>query len=106
MRVTKLNERKSEYGLHSPPVSNGPLLGPDACHAFLGLNPKQSHAMNSKKSKAVRKSNPSTFAANLVLAGLVLGVPLGTKLILETARAASSQPIIATQPMAVPRHAH
>src|SRR2546425_12727011 len=61
------------------------------------------------------KKNPNTTArparnasvwSNLLLTVLVFGVPLAVKLILQNARAASSEQIKATQPMIVPRQGH
>src|SRR6059058_5706790 len=60
--------------------------------------------MNSQDPNSVPNSNRSNFKANLVLALLVLGVPLGTRLILQNAGAAASPQIVTTQPLAVPRH--
>ena len=54
-------------------------------------------------------SRPARRAAlwsNLFLAVLVFGVPLGVKLILESARAASSEQIKTTESMVVPRAGH
>src|SRR5438876_1275057 len=53
-----------------------------------------------------RKSTYPNLKANLLMTMLVLGVPIGTKLILLNARAATSQQVLATDPMGVPRHDH
>src|SRR5439155_22180416 len=58
------------------------------------------------KSNLTGKSIPSNFKANLLMVLLVLGVPIGTKLILLNARAATSQQVLATDPMRVARHDH
>src|SRR5439155_14184199 len=46
------------------------------------------------------------FWPNLFLTLLVAGVPLGIKLVLQNARAATSQQVEATEPMVVPRRGH
>src|SRR5438445_2068560 len=53
-----------------------------------------------------RKSTYPNLKANLLMTLLVLGVPIGTKLILLNARAATSQQVLATDPMGVARHDH
>src|SRR5262245_52763162 len=62
--------------------------------------------MHSTHTKPVRQPNTPNFKANLLLAALVFGVPVGAKLVLQSARAASSQQTAVTQPMSVPRHDH
>src|SRR5947209_4519411 len=62
--------------------------------------------MNLKQPNPVGDPAPSNFKANLVLALLVFGVPVGAKLVLQSARAASSEQIVSTQPLVVPRHGH
>src|SRR5438094_8991233 len=59
--------------------------------------------MNSHPS---RKSTYPNLKANIVMTLLVLGVPLGTKLILSSASAATSKQVEATGPMQAPRHGH
>src|ERR1043165_7771834 len=56
--------------------------------------------------RSAAKSTYPNLKANLVMTLLVVGVPLVTKLILQTARAASSEQIKSTQPMVVPRSGH
>ena len=58
------------------------------------------------KSYPSRKPAYPNFKANLVMTLLVLGVPLGTKLILSSASAATSKQVEATGPMQAPRHGH
>src|SRR5439155_26800054 len=58
------------------------------------------------KSNLTGKSIPSNFKANLLMVLLVLGVPIGTKLILLNVRAATSQQVLATDAMSVARHDH
>src|SRR5437867_4181444 len=53
-----------------------------------------------------RKSTRPNFKANLLMTLLVIGVPIGTKLILLNARAASSEQIKITESMVVPRYGH
>src|SRR5205814_3898821 len=53
-----------------------------------------------------RKSTYPNLKANLLMTLLVIGVPIGTKLILLNARAATSQQVQATDPLGVPRHDH
>src|SRR5438876_8750080 len=53
-----------------------------------------------------RKSTYPNLKANLLMTLLVLGVPIGTKLILLNARAATSQQVQATDPLSVPRREH
>src|SRR5213594_2398518 len=60
--------------------------------------------------KPGKSSNPkSTYPnlkANLLMTLLVLGVPISTKLIMQNARAATSQQVLATDPLSVPRRDH
>src|SRR5437870_5223704 len=58
------------------------------------------------KSNPTGKPTPSNFKANLLMVLLVLGVPIGAKLIMQNARAATSQQVQATDPMSVARHGH
>src|SRR5437667_4550097 len=53
-----------------------------------------------------RKSTYPNLKANLLMTMMVLGVPLGTKLVLLNARAATSQQVQATDAMSVARHDH
>src|SRR5437899_3667806 len=53
-----------------------------------------------------RKSTYPNLKANLLMTLLVLGVPISTKLILLNARAATSQQVLATDPLSVPRRDH
>src|SRR5437870_10520306 len=55
---------------------------------------------------ASRKSSYPNLNANLLMTLLVLGVPISTKLILLNARAATSQQVLATDPLSVPRRDH
>src|SRR5437773_4925582 len=58
------------------------------------------------KSNPTGEPTPSNFKANLLMVLLVLGVPIGAKLIMQNARAATSQQVQATDPMSVARHDH
>jgi hypothetical protein len=60
------------------------------------------------KSKANpnRKSTYPNLKANLLMTLMVLGIPLGTKLVLLNARAATSQQVQATDAMSVARIGH
>src|SRR5438045_6201183 len=62
--------------------------------------------MNSKNSRPVPNPKSSSWKANLLLALLVFGVPLGVKLILQSALAASSEQVKSSEPMVVPRAGH
>src|SRR6266511_4690506 len=53
-----------------------------------------------------RKSTYPNFKANLLMTLMVLGIPIGTKLVLLNARAATSQQVLATDAMSVARHDH
>src|SRR6266404_4789562 len=53
-----------------------------------------------------RSARRASAWSNLLLAFLVFGVPLGVKLILQSARAASSEQIKTTESMVVPRAGH
>src|SRR5262245_33787599 len=61
--------------------------------------------MKSDKSYTSKSTHPN-LKANLLMTLLVLGVPICTKLILLSARAANSQQVQATDPLGVPRHDH
>src|SRR5207253_9755943 len=60
----------------------------------------------SKPADSTRRAAHPNFWPNLVMALLVLGVPLGVKLILTSAHAATSKQVESTGPMQVPRHGH
>src|SRR6266581_7968872 len=53
-----------------------------------------------------RKSTYPNLKANLLMTLMVLGIPIGTKLLLLNARAAASQQVLATDAMSVARHDH
>ena len=48
-----------------------------------------------------RKSTYPNLKANLLMTLMVLGIPIGTKLLLLNARAAASQQVLATDAMSV-----
>src|SRR5262245_11632190 len=58
------------------------------------------------KANPRRKPTYPNLKANLLMTLLVLGVPICTKLILQKARAASSEQIKSTESMVVPRYGH
>src|SRR5438477_959191 len=60
----------------------------------------------SRPGDSTRRTTYPNFWPNLVMALLVLGAPLGVKLILQSARAASSEQIKTTESMVVPRAGH
>src|SRR5438128_10442342 len=60
----------------------------------------------SKPADSTRRAAHPNFWPNLVMALLVLGVPLGVKLILTSAHAATSKQVESTGPMQVARHGH
>src|SRR5882724_3984175 len=53
-----------------------------------------------------RKSTYPNLKANLLMTLMILGIPIGAKLVLLNARAATSQQVLATEPMSVARHDH
>src|ERR1043165_796018 len=58
------------------------------------------------KASPSRKSTYPNLKANLLMTLLVLGVPIGTKLVPLNARAATSQQVMATDAIGVPRRDH
>ena len=59
-----------------------------------------------KKHPTTRPARRASIWSNLVLAFLVFGLPVGLKLFLQNARAASSERIKSTESMIVPRYGH